>query len=101
MRITEKVLQDLVDTLNELRGCPHKPYRRDSDGHFVWNDGVIVLDGQNPGDWGRRYYRLEVIRSSGGRDFYYTSTRLTGRELYLWLDGHIAGLEKMLHNEHF
>jgi hypothetical protein len=87
-RITEKMLQSLVDYLNQITNSPATSYSKGEDGRYHANIGAYCLDFAYSG------VQLQRICNDGGG----ISTPLGGgfntkRELYNKLHAYLRGIE--------
>lgn len=87
--ITQKDLEGLVQRINKATRSPAKPYETTPDGQLYVNIGNYHLDGARGGVRLLRIYNkngdFEIINLDGDR---------TKRQLYNWMDGFLAGLER-------
>jgi hypothetical protein len=89
-RITERMLQGLVDDLNRLMGENPAAMTRQEDDRWTWNVGTFMLSHAYGG------VELErVSNTSGGVGCPLGSGHVTKRELYYRLRGYLQGLRDM------
>lgn len=88
MRITKKMLNQLIERLNDNLDRPADAYTKDASGQWTANAGHLQLD-HNPIYGG--YQLQEIVNSSGGVDDRVFGLdwghRLTNKEMYYFLKG--------------
>jgi hypothetical protein len=87
-RITQKMLERLVDRINQITGQPETSYTKDKDGRYRANVGNYHLDYAYGG------VALEQMSTDGGGvHSVFGCGHVTKRELYNRLHAFINGLE--------
>lgn len=89
MRITIKMLEAMVNRLNEITNSPTETYSKDSNGKLVANIGNFHLYQAYGG------IRLDRITSSGGGIRVISKDGCgTKKQLYSFIAGYLSGIEK-------
>jgi hypothetical protein len=93
MRITNKILENRIDYLNELTNNPKTP-RTQTNGKLVSNVGNYHLDGAYGG-----YELAQMHNSGGGVDNPLRSGHIPKKELYNLINAFISGIESVKYNQ--
>jgi hypothetical protein len=85
-RITKKLLQARIDTINSILGLPSTPYTLHEDGTRSVNQGVFILTQAYGG------YGVGKMSEEGGTWSAIWNGHITARDAYERLSAFIAGL---------
>ena len=85
-RISKKLLQSRIDTINSILGLPATPYTLQEDGTRSVNEGVFILTQAYGG------YGVGKMSEEGGTWSAIWNGHITARDAYERLSAFIAGL---------